>query len=95
MMSMFGFKVEFAFLFMAAFLITVHCSQDAEYDDDFDDEGNIDNFGKSDLKLDDMDNEDAQSLDLERQYHRRLAINRRRAFIVDRRRRSGRRRWRW
>ena len=92
MMSMLCFKVKFALLFMTAFLITIHCSQAPEYDDDSDDAGNFDDFDKSELNFGDLENEDAQSIDFRTS---RFADNRRRAFIVDGRRRSRRRVWRW
>ena len=90
---MFGLKVKFALRFMAVFLITIHCSHAVEYDEDFDDEGNSDDFSKSQPNFDDMENEDAQisqtSLYLGRQSRRRLHSG------TDRRPGSGRRRWGW
>ena len=84
MIPMFGFKVKFVFFCMTAFLILSNWSQAAEYDEDFDSEGNFD----------DLENEDAQ-ISQARFVVGRQGGTRRRFIDVDRRPGSGRRRWVW
>ena len=93
---MFGLKVKVAFVCVAAFLIVINCSQAAEYGEDFDDEGNFVDFGKSTLNFDSLENEDAQisqtSVDFKRKHP--IGLRRRRIFS-ERSGTASRRKWGW
>jgi len=99
--NMVGCKVKLAFLCIAGLLLVFHWSDAAEYDDDAENEGK----GDSELRIEDVKDEDAEtsqaSLDARKQSwgtrRRMFAYDRRRRQVAvgRRRRRSRRRRWRW
>lgn len=103
---MVGCKVKLTFLCIAGLVVLFHWSGAAEYDDNPENEGKSHDLRDSELSVDDVKDEDAEtsnaSLDARRQSLRRrrrkLVYARRRRFVVDRRRRtrrrsSRRRRW--
>lgn len=97
--NMVGCKVKLAFLCIAGLLLVLHWSDAVEYDDDAENDGN----GDSELSIDDVKDEDAEtsqaSLDAKRRSWRRRRLfvtdRRRRTHNSTRRRRSRRRRWGW
>ena len=102
-----GCKVKLTFLGIVGLLVVFHWSDAAEYDDDSDNEGKFHDLGDSELSIDNVKDEDAETsqanLDGRRNSWRRrrhiIAFDRRRRIpAVDRRRRTHnntRRRWGW